>query len=445
MTAERSGGFLPLADVRICDFSAVWAGQSATLYLADLGAECITVENPYVWNPMTRAASPTIDRTLAALIPPWLGGYPGGDPGPRPWNNCPAFLQVLRNKTSFTVDSRRPEGRALVETLIATSDVLAENLAIGTLEKLGLDDAAIRAIRPDIVILHMPAFGRSGAYVAGRGYGAHIDSVAGSTTLRGYEDTAPADNVQIFAGDFFAGMHGAIALLAALRHRRRTGEGQTIELSQLETSCQMFPQAALDAAWNGRVAGAIGNRSSEGFVPNGVFPTRGEDRWIALSCRDDAEWRALVAVMGSPDWAVDPALATAAGRATRERAIGQHVAAWTATRERDELFPALQAAGVTAGPVLSAKDATEDPHLRATGAWQTLPATEDYPATAFHRPPYRFSRSDCSIRTPPARFGQHNEYVYRDLLGLDATARGRLRAAGHIADTYDASITGRPA
>lgn len=435
-------GLLPLEGVRICDFSAVWAGQSATMYLADMGAECIKVENPRVWNPMTRAAAPNLNAQLAAMIPPWIGGHPGGDPGPRPWNNSPAFIHVLRNKQSFTVDSRLPEGKALVETLIRTSDVLAENLAIGTLEKLGLDDAAIRRLRPDIVILHMPAFGRSGAYVEGRGYGAHIDSVAGSTILRGYRDTAPADNVQVFAGDFFAGMHGAVAVLAALRHRRRTGEGQVIELAQLETSSQMFPQAALDYAWNGHESGSLGNRSPEGFVPNGVFPARGADRWLALSCWDDDEWRALVAFMGRPTWAMDESLATVNGRAAREDAIEAHLAAWIAGQDRDELFHALQAAGVTAGPVLNAAEAGADPHLAATHTWQTLPATDDYPATAFAAPPYHFSRSDVSIRTAPAAFGAHNEYVYRDLLGLSDEERGRLRAAGHIADRFAQSVTG---
>lgn len=220
--------YLPLAGVRICDFSAVWAGQTATMYLADMGAECIKVENPFIWNPMTRAASPRINRMTASFVPPWIGGHPNGDPGPRPWNNSPAFIHVMRNKKSFTVDSRLPEGLAIVKALIRISDVLAENLAIGTLEKLGLDDDAIRAERPDIVILHMPAFGRTGDYVQGRGYGAHIDAVAGSTILRGYRDSSPLTNVQIFAGDYFAGMHGAIATLAALRHRRRTGDGQVV-------------------------------------------------------------------------------------------------------------------------------------------------------------------------------------------------------------------------
>ena len=434
-------GFHPLEGIRICDFSAVWAGQSATMYLADMGADCVKVENPYIWNPMTRAASPRIDAAMCQLIPAWLGGHPNSDPGPRPWNNSPAFIHVLRNKKSVTIDSRRPEGLALVKDLLRISDVTAENLAIGTLEKLGLDDAAIRAVRPDIVILHMPAFGKSGEYVEGRGYGAHMDAVGGSTILRGYDDTSPLTNVQVFAGDFFAGMHGAIAVLAALRHRRRTGEGQVIEVTQAECSAQMFPQAALDAAWNGREHRSIGNRSIEGFVPNGVFPTRGENCWMALSCRSEPEWRALVECMGRPAWALRPEFESAAGRAAAEAAIEAEIAAWTAARDREELFRELQAAGVTAGPVLNAADAANDPHLAATGAWKRLPATADYPETEFAVPPYRFSKSEVTLRTPPALFGEHNDYLYRELLGLDDETIARLREAGHLADRFAPEVT----
>ena len=130
--------YLPLAGIRICDFTAVWAGQSATMYLADMGAECIKVENPYIWNPMTRAASPRLSAQTSLMLPPWIAGHPHNHPGPRPWNNSSAFIHVMRNKRSFTVDSRRPEGLAVVKTLVAISDVIAENLAIGTLEKIGL-------------------------------------------------------------------------------------------------------------------------------------------------------------------------------------------------------------------------------------------------------------------------------------------------------------------
>ncbi|MCL6643686.1 MAG: CoA transferase [Dehalococcoidia bacterium] len=430
---------LPLQGIRICDFTAVWAGQTATMYLADLGAECIKVENPFIWNPMTRAASPRMNAMMAQLMPPWIAGHPP-EPRPRPWNNSPAFIQVLRNKKSFTVDSRRLEGLAIVKQLIAISDVLAENLAIGTLEKLGLDDDAIRAVRPDIIILHMPAFGRTGKYVEGRGYGAHIDSVAGSTILRGYRDTAPVDNVSIFAGDYWGGMHGAVAVMAALRHRRRAGEGQVIEMAQVESSAHMFPQAALDAAWNGREHRTIGNRSIEGHVPSGVFPAAGTDRWICISCRDDAEWRALVAFMGSPPWATAPELATAEGRAAAQDMIEERLAEWTATRDRDELFHALQQAGVTAGPVLNAKEAAEDPHLAATGAWKRLPATDDYPEVDWLRPAYRFSKSDVDLRTPPCLFGEHNDYVYREVLGLSDEEIERLAAAGHIATAFDPEV-----
>jgi benzylsuccinate CoA-transferase BbsF subunit len=431
-----TGELLPLAGVRICDFTAVWAGQTAALYLADMGAECIKVENPYIWNPMTRAASPRINAAMAPMLPPWLGGHPNSDPGPRPWNNSPGFIHVQRNKKSFTVDSRRPEGLAIVKALIRVSDVLAENLALGTLDKLGLSDDAIRAERPDIVILHMPAFGSTGPYVEGRGYGSHIDAVAGSTILRGYRDSSPDSNVQIFAGDFWGGMHGAIAVMAALRHRRRTSEGQVIELSQVESSAQMFPQAALDAAWNGREQRTIGNRSAEGYVPNGVFPASGTDRWLAISCRTDDEWRALVAFLGKPEWARRDELRTVQGRSALEDEIEERLAAFTVSRDRDELFHALQAAGVTAGPVLNAGEAADDPQLAALDAWKLMPATADYPATAFARPPYRFSASDVDLRTPPALFGEHNDYVYRELLGLSPDEIDRLTTAGHITNTY---------
>ena len=427
--------YLPLQGIRICDFTAVWAGQTATMYLADMGAECIKVENPFIWNPMTRAASPRINAMVAAILPPWIAGHPP-EPGPRPWNNSPAFIQVLRNKKSFTVDSRRPEGLEIVKQIIRSSDVIAENLALGTLEKLGLSDEAIRAERPDIIILHMPAFGRTGAYVEGRGYGAHIDSVAGSTILRGYRDSSPSDNAGIFAGDFWGGMHGAFALMAALRHRRRTGEGQVIEMAQVESSAHMFPQAALDAAWNGRAHRSIGNRSIEGFVPNGVFPTAGTDRWIAISCRSDQEWRAWWS-----SWAIQrgphppPWLRPQAEPRTRTPSRNTSRGG-TATRERDELFHALQAAGVTAGPVLHAGEAAEDPHLRGNRNLEAALCNGDYPEVDWLRPAYRFTNSDIDLRTPPCLFGEHNDYVYRDLLGFDEDTIERLRAAGHVAGTF---------
>ena len=406
------------------------------MYLADLGAECIKVENPGIWNPMTRAASPRLTAQTCAYIPAWIGGHPNSDPGPRPWNNSPAFIHVLRNKKSVTVDSRTPEGLELVKMLLRVSDVVAENLATGTLNKLGLDDNAIRAVNAEIIILHMPAFGRSGPFIEGRGYGSHMDAVGGGTILRGYRDTGPLTNVQIVPSDFVSGMHAAVATLAALRHRRRTGQGQVIEAAQNETAAQMFPQAALDAAWNGRVHTSLGNRSVEGFVPNGVFPTCGEDEWIAISCRDDTEWRALVAAMGRPSWATADTLTETGGRALSEDHIEEQLAAWTATQDRYELFHRLQAAGVTAGPVMNAKDAAEDPQLRAGGAWKLLDATADYPATEFAVPPYHFSKSEVTLRTAPALFGEHNDYVYREVLGLSEDEVARYRALGHIRESY---------
>ena len=389
---------------------------------------------------MTRAASPRLTAMMASFIPPWMGGHPNSDPGPRPWNNSPAFIHVLRNKQSFTVDSRVPEGLALVKQLIRMSDVLAENLAQGTLEKLGLDDATIRAERPDIVILHMPAFGRSGDYLEGvamarTSIALPVRPCCAAIATRLQRRTWASSRV--ITG---VGMHGAFAVMAALRHRRRTGEGQVIELAQVESSAQMFPQAALDAAWNGRAHESIGNRSIEGFVPNGVFPCAGADRWIAISCRSDEEWAALVKFMGSPAWATGETLSTRGGREAAQDQIEERIAEWTSSRDQTELFHALQTAGVTAGPVMDNRDAANDPHLAATGSWMALPATADYPATEFTSPAYRFSRSDVRLRTAPALFGEHNDYVYRELLQVGDEEYERLRAAGHITDTYDVSV-----
>jgi crotonobetainyl-CoA:carnitine CoA-transferase CaiB-like acyl-CoA transferase len=269
-----------------------------------------------------------------------------------------------------------------------------------------------------------------------------MDAVGGSTLLRGYRETAPLTNVGIVPGDFMGGMHAAVALLAALRHRRRTGEGQLIELAQCESSAMQFFQAHMDAAWNGREATTIGNRSIEGFVPNGVYPCAGEGDWIAISCRDDAEWAALARFMGNPAWASRPDFETAAGRALHEDEIDDRLSEFTATRDQIDLFHGLQAAGVTAGPVLNAKQAAEDAHLRATDAWITLPATEDYPEVEWSVPPYHFSKSDVATRTAPCLFGEHNDYVYREVLGLSAEEYERLRALGHAKDTYNAEILG---
>lgn len=434
--------YLPLEGIRICDFTIVWAGQTATMYLADLGADCIKVESPAIWNPLTRASAPVMNEAMCRALPPWMGGHPNNNPGPRPWNNSPAFIHVLRNKKSFMVDARRPEGLEVVKSLIRVSDVVAENLPVGTLDKIGLDDGVLRELRPDLVIMHQPGFGLTGAYREARGYGSHMDAVGGSTLLRGYRETAPLTNVGIVPGDFMGGLHAAVALLAALRHRRRTGEGQVIELAQCESSAMQFFQAHMDAAWNGRASTTIGNRSIEGFVPNGVYPCAGEDDWIAISCRDDGEWAALVGFMGRPAWATREALATREGRAAHEDEIDERLAAWTMTRGQQELFHALQAAGVTAGPVLNAAQAAQDRHLEATDAWVRLPATEDYPEIEWSRPPYRFSRSEVTTRTSPCLLGEHNDYVYREVLGLSEAEYESLKAAGHATTTYGPEVLG---
>ena len=284
----------------------------------------------------------------------WATGYPNSEPGPRPWNYCPTFVQLYRNKKSVTIDLTSDRGKALLRPLIAQSDVFVENNAVGTAEKLGLDYDALRAIKPDIIMLRAPGYGLTGPYRHARTLGAHLESVTGHTLLRGYPDRDPSQTSPIFAGDHMAGSQGAFAIMAALRHRRRTGEGQLIEMAQAEAAAPMVAQAYMHQALLGSPPAPVGNHSIYGFAPHNLYPCRspgdaadGGDRWIAITVTSDDEWRALRAEMGAPAWA-DASLDTNAARLARQDVIDVHIAAWT--RDQDDYDPLPPAAAARGRP-----------------------------------------------------------------------------------------------
>ncbi|MEE9278667.1 MAG: CoA transferase, partial [Myxococcota bacterium] len=253
--ARRSSGERPrpLEGVRVIDLCVVWAGPFATMLLGDLGAEVIKPENQFVWQPMTRGGSARPDKGMLQYTNAWGGGYPRNEPGARPWNYSPTFVSLYRNKKSFTVDLRQPEGLDVLARLVALSDVVYENNATGTLEKLGISYDWLREANPSIIFVQVPAYGSSGAYADARALGVHLEGVMGHTLLRGYEDADPSTNSAIFSGDYLAGTQGALAVMAALRHRDRSGEGQRIEIAQAENAAGMFTQAIMDYSLNGRV------------------------------------------------------------------------------------------------------------------------------------------------------------------------------------------------
>lgn len=436
----------PLEGVRVIDLCVVWAGPFATMLLGDLGAEVIKPENPFVWQPMTRGASARPHKSMLQHTNAWGGGYPNRDPGERPWNYSPTFVSIYRNKKSFTVDLRRPEGLDVLARLVAVSDVVYENNATGTLAKLGITYEWLRQANPSIIFVQVPAYGSSGEYAEARALGVHLEGVMGHTLLRGYEDADPSTNSAIYSGDYLAGAQGALAVMAALRHRERSGEGQRIEIAQAENAAAMFTHAIMDYSLNGRVQRAIGNRDIHGCYPCGVYPARSPgtpethgDHWIALHVETDAQWRGLAAALGNPEWAADPRYATNAGRAELAAELDARIAAATAQFDDYDLMRRLQAVGVAAAPVLEASRTFDDPHLRARGFFREQ-TVEGAGTHEYVGPLWKFGTTPVEFRQPPVCFGEHNDYVYRELLGLSEQEIGTLEAGGHIADEYDESV-----
>ena len=240
---------LPLDGVRVIDLTGVWAGSFSTVLLADLGAEVLKAENQYVWQPLTRGsrARPTAEELRAY---PSSMSYPGNEPGPRPWNYCSLFVGMYRNKRSFTVDLRRPEGLAILGRVIARSDVVIENSAVGTMEKLGVTWEWLREQRGDVIFVRASGYGLTGDYADARTLGTHLEGVMGHQLLRGHAGAGPT--VPIFAADYVSGTQIALAVLMALWHRTNTGAGQFIELAQAENAAAMFAQAYLSTASTAR-------------------------------------------------------------------------------------------------------------------------------------------------------------------------------------------------
>ncbi len=438
---------LPLDGLRVIDLCVVWAGPFATLLLGDLGAEVLKAENPHVMQPMTRGTLARPPKELIARLAPAAGGYPNNDPGPRPWNYNPTFVQLYRNKKSFTVDLRTDEGKEIFGRVVALSDVVVENNATETMEGLGITYEWLRKYRDDINMVRIPAYGSSGPYNQARALGVHLESVMGHTLLRGYADDDPSANSPIFSGDYLAGAQAALAVMMAAWHRDRTGEGQLIEIGQAENASAMLAQAFMEYALNGTLPERIGNRSIYGYAPTGVYPCVSPgpaqecgDRWIAIAINSDLEWRRLVEVLGAPAWALDPAYATNEGRRAKHDAIDACLSDWTRGFEDYDLFHRLQAVGIAAGPVVDGSRALEDPHAVARGLFQPQTLFDGVGPFRFNTPFFRFSETPTGVRQTPVALGEHNDYVYRDLLGVSDAEYDRLGSAGHIAQDFDAEI-----
>lgn len=411
---------LPLSGVRIIDLTMAWAGPMAVRFLADMGAEVVKIE-----------AASHMDR--------WRGGtfaqrgtdrYPDHTPGERPWNRSSFFNTQNRNKKSLVLDLKTAKGKEIFKQLVAVSDLVAENFSAGAMGRLNLDYPVLREIKPDIIMLSMPAFGRTGPERDFIAHGPTIEEIAGTAALQGYADGPPMPSGGLAWGDPVAGMNGAAAAMIALVHRQETGKGQHIDLSHVEVGAGFNIDALLTYTMLGRNTPRRGNQDRS-MAPHGAYPCAGEDRWIAIAVRSDAEWCALKGVMGTPAWAEDGRYDTVTGRWEHQRDLDKHLSAWTAKQEPRALTERLQAAGISAGPLNDARDLSDDPHLHARGFFETVThpeaGTHEYPGM-----PWKLSGTPTSIRMPAPLFGQHNEEVLTGLLGMSAAEVRALEAEGVI-------------
>lgn len=268
----------------------------------------------------------------------------------------------------------------------------------------------------------------------------------GHSLLRGYADADPSSNTAIYSGDYLAGAQGAFAVMTALWHRDRTGEGQLIEIAQAENAACMFTQAIMDYSLNGNTQAANGNRDVHGHAPFGVYPTispgtsaTSDDRWISIAIENDQQWQAFGSAIGSPAWATDPRFATNAGRLQNHDELDQLISEYTSGQDDYELMQRLQAAGVSATPVLEASRMFDDPHLRSRGFFrkqtQAAAGTHEYVGPLWGMP-----ETPVEFLQPPVMFGEHNDYVYREVLKVSDEEYAALMAGGHIAAEYDASV-----
>ena len=421
---------LPLEGIRIVEITVVFAGPYAGQILADLGAEVIRVESLQRFAPITRGFVPRPTKEFAAHQGTIGGGYPDRDPGQRPWNRFAVFNATARNKLSCTMDLSKPKGIGMFKKLIQTADVFMENNSAGVMNKLGIGYSELKKVKPDIIMLSAPGYGETGPYSHYLSYGSQIQAMSGFNWLRGYPDSDPTTTTSVVWMDPLSGMTMAFAVMMALHHRNKTGEGQFIEFSQIENMIHHTGDALMAYAMNQEVQGTIGNRHPTA-APHGVYRCKGKDRWIAISVFTDDQWKGLCSVMNYPEGVVSEKFSNSLNRWKNQDETDKQVEAWTKQHDPYTLMSLLQKKGVPAGPLMNEKDVHEDPHVNARQWFQDVFQEE----AGTHRHPGEFcrmSKTRMRIRKPPCRLGEHNPYVYKSLIGVSDEEYAELEKEGHI-------------
>ena len=396
--AGNKGG--PLRGVRVVEMGQLIAIPFAMKLLADMGAQVIRLEST------RRLESYRGDSVYMNDIE---GEF---------WNRGANFYEQNRNKLGITLDLGRPEGQEVLRRLIGISDVFAENFTPRVIRNFGLEYEDLRRIKPDIIMVSSTGYGFDGPWANFGATGPATEGSSGLAFATGYEGGPPV-MAEIPYVDYTAGEHTVFAVMAALMHRIRTGEGQFIDVSQTQAAAATIPEVLLDFAANGREPHRVGN-SDQAMAPHGCYPCRGEDRWIAIAVSTDTEWQGLCRTLGMTGWAAESRFSGSLGRWRNRHDLDRMISEQTAGWNAHDLMTALQAQGVPAGAVLDSKDLLFDTHLRERQFYEVVrhhPSTEMPPLPYAGRP---WKLSDTPAIRPRAAplMGEHNDYALRELLGM---------------------------
>ena len=401
-------GALALQGIRVLDFTWIHAGPSATRILSDQGAQVIKVES---------------NQALAVV---------GG-----PSSNTARGLGQRHNwnagKRSISLNMKTDAGKNLARRLVAVSDVVAENFSGRVMPSWGLDYEGVRKIKPDIIMLSMSGFGRSGPWKDRVSYGQTLQAWSGFTNLTGFPDTRPSGPASAYS-DAVGGMTGAQAVLLALIQRANTGLGQWIDVSQMEAMSTLLGPLALELSANKSNKTGVqrtGNRLSHGGgAPHSAYRCQGDDRWIAITVFTDEEWGSFVNAIGSPAWASEDRFATVDSREEHADDLDTLVESWTLNQSAEAAMQLLQTAGVAAGVVQTGEDmANNDPQLRERGTFQQVPDAAGVLRT-IERAPYKLSRTPGSVTRGAPEFGADQDFVLSEILGLSDEELAEAAIAG---------------
>lgn len=396
--SEKRGG--PLQGVRVVELTKVWAGPYTGKLLAFLGAEVIRVES---------LGSLDVTRVY----------------GVDDMNNAPGFKAVNPQKLSVQIDMKTEKGISLLLDLLKDADVLIENLRPGATTRLGLGYEQVKAVNPEIVYVSMGMYGAEGPLSYQTGYAPCFAALGGLSAVVGYEGEAPS-GMNIRYADSTFGAAAAYASAVALLHRRRTGEGQFVDVSAVEAMTSMIGDAVMDFSLNGKVAACDGNRHAD-MAPHGVYPCK-NDEWICIAVSSDSHWRVLSQAMQAPELADDPKFATLADRKRNETLLEQKLNAWSANFSADELAETLQQLGIAASKSLSSLDLISNSTLWLRGFYQDV-TDQHGQSRSILGPAWKMSRSAQVTDDAPA-LGQHNEYVFGGIMGLSEEQQKALVEAG---------------